>query len=153
MTCPREPNDVMCCTDKAPPPPPAGRKCNARGVPGVCKKKSACRGTATPGAGTANDPWTCPHDPNDVMCCTDKKPPPPPPPAGPSVRIPEYRCKRHVIDAGYKIVGANPGKVRFVGCYGKRSSKSEHPLGLALDLMTGVSFLSLRGVSDHNPFC
>ncbi|QSS59072.1 hypothetical protein I7I51_08504 [Histoplasma capsulatum] len=128
----------MCCTDKAPPPPPAGRKCNARGVPGVCKKKSACRGTATPGAGTANDPWTCPHDPNDVMCCTDKKPPPPPPPAGPSVRIPEYRCKRHVIDAGYKIVGANPGKVRFVGCYGKRSSKSEHPLGLALDLMTGA---------------
>ncbi|KAG5292520.1 hypothetical protein I7I48_04640 [Histoplasma ohiense] len=135
---PRDPNDVMCCTDKAPPPPPAGRKCNARGVPGVLhEKKSACRGTATPGAGTPSDPWTCPHDPNDVMCCTDKKPPPPP--ARPSVRIPEYRCKRHVIDAGYKIMGANRGKVRSVGCYGKRSGKSEHPLGLALDLMTGLA--------------
>ncbi|EER37436.1 conserved hypothetical protein [Histoplasma capsulatum H143] len=115
----------------------APRSCNARGVPGICIKKSACKGIATPGAGTPEDPWTCPHDPNDVMCCTDKKPPPPPP-AGPSVRIPEYRCKRHVIDAGYKIMGANPGKVRSVGCYGRRSGKSEHPLGLALDLMTGA---------------
>ncbi|KKZ63419.1 hypothetical protein EMCG_02306 [[Emmonsia] crescens] len=135
-TCPKDPNDVMCCTDKAPPGPPAGKGCNARGVPGVCMKKSACRGTATPGAGTPNDPWTCPNDPNDVMCCTDKKPPPPP--AGPPVKIPEYKCKRHVIDAGYKILNANPGKVRSVGCYGKRSGKSEHPLGLALDLMTGA---------------
>ncbi|EEQ90723.1 uncharacterized protein BDCG_05843 [Blastomyces dermatitidis ER-3] len=134
-TCPRDPNDVWCCTKK-PPPPPRGRRCSARGVPGICMKKSACKGYATPGAGTSKDPWTCPNDPNDVMCCTTKKPPPPP--AAPPVRIPESRCKRHVIDAGYKILGANPGKVRSVICYGKRSNKSEHPLGLALDLMTGA---------------
>ncbi|OJD25868.1 hypothetical protein ACJ73_02755 [Blastomyces percursus] len=138
-TCPKDPNDVMCCTDKKPPgprPPPAGKKCNARGVRGVCIKKSACKGYATPGAGTPNDPWTCPNDPNDVMCCTTRKPPPAPP--APPVTIPENRCKRHVIDAGYRILGANPGKVRSVICYGKRSNKSEHPLGLALDLMTGA---------------
>ncbi|KLJ08180.1 hypothetical protein EMPG_16371 [Blastomyces silverae] len=70
------------------------------------------------------------------MCCTNKKPPSPP--RAPPVKIPENRCKRHVIDAGYKILGANPGKVRSVICYGKRSNKSEHPLGLALDLMTGA---------------
>ncbi|EEH49909.2 uncharacterized protein PADG_05988 [Paracoccidioides brasiliensis Pb18] len=139
-TCPKDPTDVMCCTDRAPPPPPppgsGGKKCNARGVPGVCVKKSACRGFATPGAGTPNDPWTCPKDPNDVMCCTEKQPPPPP--AAAPVKIPEHKCKRHVIDAGYKIINANPGKVKSVGCYGQRSGKSEHPLGLALDLMTGA---------------
>ncbi|PGH10955.1 hypothetical protein AJ79_05201 [Helicocarpus griseus UAMH5409] len=134
-TCPRDPNDVWCCTDKK-PPGPKGKKCNARGVPGVCMKKSACKGIATPGAGTANDPYTCPNDPNDVMCCTDKKPPPPPP--GPAVKIPESKCKRHVIDAGYKILNANPGKVKSVGCYGKRSGTSDHPKGLALDFMTEV---------------
>ncbi|QSS59071.1 hypothetical protein I7I51_08503 [Histoplasma capsulatum] len=34
----------------------APRSCNVRGVPGICIKKSACKGIATPGAGTPEDP-------------------------------------------------------------------------------------------------
>ncbi|KAK2751438.1 hypothetical protein FQN55_000712 [Onygenales sp. PD_40] len=116
------PKDVQCCTEKKKPQEP-GKSCSVRGTKGTCMKTSACkakRHISTPGF--------CPG-PADIQCCTSKKP------EEPKITIPGYRCKKHVVSAGYEILKANPGKVKSVGCYGKRSGKSEHPLGLALDLM------------------
>ncbi|KAK2813004.1 hypothetical protein FQN50_001026 [Emmonsiellopsis sp. PD_5] len=115
------PKDVQCCTEKKKPEKP-GKSCDVRGTKGTCMKKSACkakRHISTPGFCSGAD----------MECCTSKRP------EDPKVTIPGYGCKGHVVSAGYEILKANPGTVKRVECLGPRAGKSEHRLGLALDLM------------------
>jgi hypothetical protein len=94
--------------------------CNINGKPGVCIPTKACiakGGTYASGF--------CPKDPADIKCCVT---------GGPV--IPERNCKRHVIDAGYRILKQFPGKVKVVYCYANKSG--DHGKGLALDFMVGV---------------
>ena len=94
--------------------------CNINSKPGVCINTASCiarGGTYASGF--------CPKDPADIMCCVK---------GGPT--IPEYKCQRHVIDAGYKILNKFPGYVNVVYCYANKPG--EHGKGLALDFMVGV---------------
>jgi hypothetical protein len=70
----------------------------------------------------------CPG-PANFKCCVNG-------PSGQIPKIPENKCQRHVIDAGYKILKNFPGYVKVVWCYANKPG--EHGKGLALDFMVGV---------------
>ena len=78
----------------------------------------------------------CPG-PTNFKCCVKS-------PSG-IPKIPEHNCKRHVIDAGYKILNKFPGYVKVVWCYANKPG--EHGKGLALDFMVGVC--NIRGLLYH----
>ena len=86
----------------------------------------------------------CPG-PAEFKCCVKET-------GEPIPKIPEHNCKRHVIDAGYKILQKFPGYVKVVWCYANKPG--EHGKGLALDFMVGVGkhVEILIFITTINPF-
>lgn len=108
--CPKDPANVKCCVVKA---------CQSKAGNGICRSKSrnGCSGTFIPGA--------CPGS-SDIQCCVKNAKPQP-------LKIPTYKCKQYVINAGYKILAKFPGLVKTVFCYANKPG--EHGKGRALDFM------------------
>lgn len=126
--CPNDPANIKCCTK---PKCGTGSTSSCRWTLGV----SSCSGSTLTGQ--------CPG-PSGFKCCVA-----PGTWSRPTIPGTSTGCKSHVITAGNRALDVYSGHIQSVGCVGSRSGTSDHPAGLALDFMVGVS-VSASTESDRN---